>query len=121
MPGAQGRKAHRKRTIRTKRTKQTEQALHHAASQPGASCWRNFRGRKFVITCELMSNLVGAALKQARLIFILAGLAVARGAEYPAQVEADYTIRDFKFSSGESLPELRIHYRTLGKAEKDAA
>jgi homoserine O-acetyltransferase len=43
-----------------------------------------------------------------------------RAAEYPAPVEADYTIRDFKFASGETLPELRIHYRTLGKIDKDA-
>jgi homoserine O-acetyltransferase/O-succinyltransferase len=41
-------------------------------------------------------------------------------ADYPAPTEADYAIRDFKFSSGETLPELRLHYRTLGKPEKDA-
>src|SRR5438552_9263627 len=44
----------------------------------------------------------------------------ASAAEYPAPREDDYTIRDFKFTSGETLPELRIHYRTLGKAERDA-
>jgi len=41
-------------------------------------------------------------------------------ADYPTPTEGDYTIRDFKFQSGETLPELRIHYRTLGKPEKDA-
>jgi homoserine O-acetyltransferase len=41
-------------------------------------------------------------------------------ADYPQPNESDYVIRDFKFASGETLPELRIHYRTLGKAEKDA-
>src|SRR5262249_49961956 len=45
---------------------------------------------------------------------------VARAADYPAPIESDFTIRDFKFQSGETLPELRIHYRTLGKPEKDA-
>ena len=40
--------------------------------------------------------------------------------DYPAPTEGDYTIRDFKFASGETLPELRLHYRTLGKPEKDA-
>src|SRR4051794_34755134 len=34
---------------------------------------------------------------------------------------ADYVIRDFKFESGESLPELRIHYITLGQPKRDAA
>ena len=43
-----------------------------------------------------------------------------RAADYPPPTEGDYTIRDFKFGSGETLPELKIHYRTLGKAEKDA-
>ena len=34
--------------------------------------------------------------------------------------EADYVIRDFTFASGERLPELRIHYRTLGAPHRDA-
>src|SRR6266513_1367164 len=44
---------------------------------------------------------------------------IASAADYPAPTEGDFTIRDFKFQSGETLPELRIHYRTLGKPEKD--
>jgi homoserine O-acetyltransferase/O-succinyltransferase len=45
---------------------------------------------------------------------------LASAAEYPAPTEGDFTIRDFKFASGETIPEVRIHYRTLGKIEKDA-
>jgi homoserine O-acetyltransferase len=45
---------------------------------------------------------------------------IGAAADYPAAVEGDYTIHDFKFASGETLPELRIHYRTLGKIDKDA-
>ena len=45
---------------------------------------------------------------------------LAAAADYPAPTEGDYTIRDFKFTSGETLPELLIHYRTLGKIDKDA-
>jgi homoserine O-acetyltransferase len=41
-------------------------------------------------------------------------------ADYPTPTEGDYVVRDFKFTSGETLPELRLHYRTLGKLEKDA-
>ncbi len=44
----------------------------------------------------------------------------ATAANYPPPTESDYTIRDFKFASGETLSELRVHYRTLGKPEKDA-
>jgi homoserine O-acetyltransferase/O-succinyltransferase len=35
--------------------------------------------------------------------------------------EGGFTIRDFHFRSGETMPELRIHYRTLGKAVVDAS
>ena len=45
---------------------------------------------------------------------------VAPAADYPAPTEGDFTIRNFKFASGETVPELRLHYRTLGKPEKDA-
>jgi len=53
------------------------------------------------------------------LLFLLAAR-LASAADYPAPTESDFTIRDFKFASGETLPELRLHYRTLGKPEKDA-
>jgi homoserine O-acetyltransferase/O-succinyltransferase len=49
---------------------------------------------------------------------LLAG--VASATDYPTPTEDDFTIQDFKFRSGEAMPELRIHYRTLGKPEKDA-
>src|SRR5437660_8976698 len=55
----------------------------------------------------------------ALLLSILAA-SFAFAADYPAPTEGDYVIRDFKFASGETLPELRLHYRTLGKPEKDA-
>ena len=41
-------------------------------------------------------------------------------AVYPLAVQGDYVIKQFRFTSGELLPELRIHYRTLGKPERDA-
>lgn len=37
----------------------------------------------------------------------------------PAQ--GDFIIKDFRFASGELLPELRLHYRTLGNPERDAS
>src|SRR6185369_15797194 len=42
-----------------------------------------------------------------------------RQRNYPAPVEGDYTISDFKFRSGESLPELKLHYFTIGTPAKD--
>lgn len=44
----------------------------------------------------------------------------AQAAEYPTPVQGDFVLRDFHFASGESLPELRMHYRTLGKPVRDS-
>jgi homoserine O-acetyltransferase len=44
---------------------------------------------------------------------ILASL-VCFAADVPAPREGDWVIRDFRFNTGETLPELRLHYRTLG-------
>ncbi|MFZ6735012.1 alpha/beta fold hydrolase [Undibacterium sp. Ji42W] len=35
-------------------------------------------------------------------------------ADYPAPNEGDWIVRDFRFHSGEVLPELRLHYTTVG-------
>lgn len=43
----------------------------------------------------------------------------ADSAEYPRPVEGDYAIRDFHFASGERLPEVRMHYRTVGTPRRD--
>src|SRR3989442_5779987 len=40
---------------------------------------------------------------------------------YPAPVEGDYVIQNFHFRSGETLPELKIHYRTIGSPVRDNA
>lgn len=38
----------------------------------------------------------------------------------PNQHEADFIIRDFRFADGETLPELRLHYITLGTPKRNA-
>ncbi len=40
-------------------------------------------------------------------------------ARLPVPVEGDVALDNFQFSSGESLPNLRIHYRTLGQPQRD--
>jgi homoserine acetyltransferase len=35
--------------------------------------------------------------------------------------EGDFIIRNYVFRSGETLPELKLHYRTLGTSKRDAA
>ncbi len=41
-------------------------------------------------------------------------------AEPPAPTEGDFVVRNFKFQSGESLAEVRLHYTTFGKPVRDA-
>ena len=48
------------------------------------------------------------------------GPAAAAPAQTYTPVEGDFVIRDFQFKSGETLPELRMHYRTLGTPTRDA-
>jgi homoserine O-acetyltransferase len=52
--------------------------------------------------------------------FVLLAALTAAAADSQAPVEADAVLRNFKFQSGELLPELRIHYRTVGKPHKNA-
>jgi homoserine O-acetyltransferase len=40
---------------------------------------------------------------------------------WPNQREGDFIIKDYRFASGETLNELRIHYTTLGTAKRNAA
>jgi homoserine O-acetyltransferase/O-succinyltransferase len=40
---------------------------------------------------------------------------------WPHQREGDFIIKDFRFVSGETLPELKLHYTTLGTAKRNAA
>lgn len=39
---------------------------------------------------------------------------------YPNQKEADFVVKNFKFQSGETLPELKLHYTTVGTPHRNA-
>src|SRR5262245_4470633 len=52
---------------------------------------------------------------------ILFVASAARAATYPTPVEGDFVIREFKFGTGETLPSLNIHYRTIGTPKRDAS
>jgi homoserine O-acetyltransferase len=53
------------------------------------------------------------------MLFVLSSFA-SRAADYPAPQERTFVVRDFQFRSGESIPELKLHYYTLGAPRKDA-
>jgi homoserine O-acetyltransferase/O-succinyltransferase len=48
-------------------------------------------------------------------IFLLLAAAAARGDT------GSFVVTNFRFASGETLPELRLHYQTLGRPRRDAA
>jgi homoserine O-acetyltransferase/O-succinyltransferase len=56
-----------------------------------------------------------------KLLILAAVLALGRtsAAQYPTPVQGDVVLKDFNFRSGETLPELRLHYRTVGRPERD--
>jgi homoserine O-acetyltransferase/O-succinyltransferase len=61
--------------------------------------------RTVLLVCAL---LIGPAL----------GPAAAQS--YPPPAEQDFVTRNFKFASGETLPEVKLHYRTIGTPRKNA-
>ena len=65
---------------------------------------------------KALSLLVRAATCAA--LSLIAFSAVA--ADYPTPQEGDWVARDFRFHTGEVMPELRLHYRTVGDSSGQA-
>jgi len=69
----------------------------------------------------LRLSTMAALLWQLSTIRVVSGTTTAQaGAPFPTLVERDYIARDFKFSSGETIPSLRLHYRTVGTPVRDS-
>jgi homoserine O-acetyltransferase len=62
--------------------------------------------RQLVLVCIASASLFGQT---------------SSSAARPTPTEGDYIAHDFHFKSRESLPELRLHYATFGKPERDAS
>jgi homoserine O-acetyltransferase/O-succinyltransferase len=43
------------------------------------------------------------------------------GANWPNFQQGDFIIKDYRFADGGSLPEVKLHYRTIGTPERNAA
>ena len=56
------------------------------------------------------TNLLKAMLAVAYALMALPALA----ADYPAAKQGEWVVRDFRFHTGEVLPELKVHYTTVG-------
>ena len=55
------------------------------------------------------------------LIATLLAMNTSLAANYPTPQEGDFIVRDFQFKSGEVLPELKLHYTTIGTPLRDQA
>jgi homoserine O-acetyltransferase/O-succinyltransferase len=62
------------------------------------------------VRMRLATGLLRAAMGLAAAMFALS----ASAADYPAPKEGDWIARDFRFNTGEVMPELRVHYTTIG-------
>src|SRR3954449_12166892 len=53
-------------------------------------------------------------------ILVLLAISLA-AAEFPAPTEGDFVVTDFAFTTGERLPQLSLHYTTVGTPVKNSA
>jgi homoserine O-acetyltransferase len=67
-----------------------------------------------------MHHRLIALLALSALVAVLASPTAAQGPATPG-LTGDYVMHDVRFADGQVLPTLRIHYRTLGRARRDAA
>ena len=66
------------------------------------------RGKSGIAVVALLVSLAGGQALRAQ------------GSAWPGTTEGDFLVHNFAFRSGESLAELRLHYTTLGKVQRDA-
>src|SRR5262249_57932966 len=48
-------------------------------------------------------------------VLVLAFSTAAAAADYPAPKEGDWVARDFRFHTGQVMPEVKLHYTTIGE------
>ena len=97
----------------------------HAAGRAGPGHHHDRADLHAALVTAVRPSRPQAACYDARMTRIISSRAVPRllassrsGASraFPAPVEGDFIARDFAFTSGERLPEVKIHYRTVGHA-----
>jgi homoserine O-acetyltransferase len=65
--------------------------------------------------------LLRAVVAAAFISIAAPALAEPENSNWPNYQEGDFIIKDYKFASGQTLSQLKLHYRTLGSAERNAA
>src|SRR6201999_3324083 len=62
-----------------------------------------------------LSAIRSVLLSALLLAFLAMTSLTALAADYPAPKQGDWIAKDFKFHTGETMPELRLHYTTVGE------
>jgi homoserine O-acetyltransferase/O-succinyltransferase len=108
------------RNVERSRSPSTSQGSEVLSRATGAREW----------PCAAAVNMVGmidrlSALLSLGLFFPALALAQAPKPDYPPThwpvQNGEYSVPNFKFGTGESLPELKLHYLTLGEPHRDTA
>src|SRR6478672_8408405 len=60
-------------------------------------------------------RFLNAVLQVVTSVALSMAACAAIAADYPAPKQGDWITKDFKFHTGEVLPELRMHYTTIGE------
>src|SRR5229473_4290976 len=68
-----------------------------------------------ISTMEIGMNIARLLLHAATSVGLSLLAFSALAAEYPVPKQADWVARDFRFHTGEVMPELRLHYATVGE------
>jgi homoserine O-acetyltransferase len=91
------------------------QAFRHSGIQA-------FKKRQSNVMTILMNMRPRALLVAATVLAGIIAIQIdAAFAAYPAPQEGTWIARDVRFATGEMLPEVRLHYRTIGTPHRDAA
>src|SRR3954452_24935507 len=66
------------------------------------------------IATEIGMKILGLLLHAATAALLCLTALAAAAADYPTPNEGDWIARDFRFHTGDVMPELRLHYTTVG-------
>src|SRR5712671_4958507 len=70
--------------------------------------------------CSLMASVIRYFALLCAITVLASIPSAGQQAGLPATTEGDFVVKNFQFRSGETLPELRLHYTTLGKPVRNA-
>src|SRR5215211_9207292 len=64
---------------------------------------------------EIVMSMSSLGLRAAAIVALALFAYAAAAADDPAPKEGDWIARDFRFHTGEVMPEVRLHYTTIGE------